>query len=617
VPPGRAPGAPDRLFAVLTAVCAANFAFFAVRLLYPDLNLDYPFTDGDSFDWIANGLYLAGHDVRYSGRPPLFPLLLAGLDRLSLLPLAPVLLQLLFHLAILAFYRLAARLHTRSAAFVTALALLLDSSVQSLSLDLMADLAASCLLLFALVAFDRAQEEPRAYLASGLAAAASALTQQAALLAVVPAVVAVVTLRRRHLRSPWLWGGALLFLLPQGLWLLAKRLAFGTAGELLVRYSHLLHLHGSSAGTYLYFLASLLGLPGCLLLAYGLVVALRRAPGSATRLFALGLFAILLGFFVFFYDYNAKRFLLYVLWPAGLFLSEGLARFTDRRAFAAAAALLLAGALVPQPVPGHEGTRVGLWPLPPIYLQAAPRHAPSGSVTLDLHRLRLERHPAADLLRLSSYQRVIDARKARGMPAPFDRSRVRGYRRVLFLYDDPAEGGERYRVVTRLANALGKRVHFVRRSYLAPYSRLLATRPLERVGGEWTLYTARLPGLPGEWLLVTSGPPPFPGDPSQPGLPATSADLQAGLAKARAIRDFVDGSDANVVILSDGGDPSQLYLPFLLGTTELFIPEASQRPGLFPLLAPAPVLAERRFGTTVVRRLRLFGRDSALVSYLP
>ena len=30
--------------------------------------------DGDSYDWIANGLRLAGADVRYSGRSPLLPL---------------------------------------------------------------------------------------------------------------------------------------------------------------------------------------------------------------------------------------------------------------------------------------------------------------------------------------------------------------------------------------------------------------------------------------------------------------------------------------------------------------------------------------------------------------
>ena len=35
-----------------------------------DLTLAYGFVDGDSYDWITNGLRLAGADVRYSGRSP-------------------------------------------------------------------------------------------------------------------------------------------------------------------------------------------------------------------------------------------------------------------------------------------------------------------------------------------------------------------------------------------------------------------------------------------------------------------------------------------------------------------------------------------------------------------
>ena len=80
------PAALDRrLRWLLAALCLAAFAALAPHLVYPDLNLDYPFVDGDSHDWIANGLRFAGSDVRYSGRPPLLPLALALLDRLGLL----------------------------------------------------------------------------------------------------------------------------------------------------------------------------------------------------------------------------------------------------------------------------------------------------------------------------------------------------------------------------------------------------------------------------------------------------------------------------------------------------------------------------------------------------
>ena len=43
------------------------------RLVPHDLVLTYPFLGGDSLDWIANGLFWAGHPTRFSGRPPLLP----------------------------------------------------------------------------------------------------------------------------------------------------------------------------------------------------------------------------------------------------------------------------------------------------------------------------------------------------------------------------------------------------------------------------------------------------------------------------------------------------------------------------------------------------------------
>ena len=107
-----------RLLWVLVALCLAAFAALAPHLVYPDLNLDYPFVDGDSHDWIANGLFIAGHDVRYSGRPPLLPLALALVDRLGLLPWWPVLGLALFLATVVAFYTLAARLFPAAAASV-------------------------------------------------------------------------------------------------------------------------------------------------------------------------------------------------------------------------------------------------------------------------------------------------------------------------------------------------------------------------------------------------------------------------------------------------------------------------------------------------------------------
>ncbi len=57
----------------LIALVMANCVYLGHQLTVSDLIWNYPFMRGDAHDWIANGLYLAGEDVRYSGRPPLVP----------------------------------------------------------------------------------------------------------------------------------------------------------------------------------------------------------------------------------------------------------------------------------------------------------------------------------------------------------------------------------------------------------------------------------------------------------------------------------------------------------------------------------------------------------------
>src|SRR6185436_12360354 len=123
---------------------------------------------------IANGLRLAGAEVRFSGRPPLLPAVIALLERLSVLPWLPIFLQVLFLGSVLAFYGLATRFAGRHAAFAAALALLLCHSLRGMALQIMADVPASCLLFLAVRSFllavmeNRPEGRPRPYLASGL-----------------------------------------------------------------------------------------------------------------------------------------------------------------------------------------------------------------------------------------------------------------------------------------------------------------------------------------------------------------------------------------------------------------------------------------------------------------
>jgi hypothetical protein len=581
-----------RLRWLLAALCLAAFAALAPHLVYPDLNLDYPFVDGDSHDWIANGLRFAGSDVRYSGRPPLLPLALALLDRLGLLRWWPVAGLACWLAAVLGFHDLAARLFPAAAAFAAALLLLADFSLQGLALDLMADVPCACLILWSARAFLTAGERPRRYAWSGLLAGLGGLVQPAALLLPLAAGATLWARRRRDLASRWPWIGAALAAACQGAWMLVRRFGLAAYGESLKDPWHLFGFHLSTVRFYLFSLASLLGLPACLLLAAGIVLAVRRAwrerdsPGAAASLFAVLLFASLAGFIVFCYLWNAKRFMVYAVWPAGLLIAEALAALAapgssrgdpagaadgadtagrtartpvqagspggggpqPRRlrtaGFAAAAALAIGGAALPLPEPGRDGSWAALSPLPPLAAHLVVPTGPSGApaaaaATEPPPPVAVALFAPANLAAWSTFGRAAGAWavRPRGEIRP-DPGRFAGASAALYLYDRPQDGGGRYRTITRLSNALRKPVRFVPRSVLAPYRELLAASPPIQLTADYTVYTVALPGIAGSWLVVTSGGrplDPLPWRPAGSDLPAATPPAE-GAATDRSDR---------------------------------------------------------------------------------
>ena len=80
-------------------------------LFVADLNWCYPYLSPDSYDWIANGLYLAGEKVASSWRPPGLPLLIAALFKLGLLSWLPVANILVLGLTTAALYLLLRERH--------------------------------------------------------------------------------------------------------------------------------------------------------------------------------------------------------------------------------------------------------------------------------------------------------------------------------------------------------------------------------------------------------------------------------------------------------------------------------------------------------------------------
>jgi hypothetical protein len=606
----------------LAGLCLLWLALLAPRLVYPDLNLDYPFVDGDSHDWIHQGLFLAGYDLQDSGRAPLLPLAIALLDRLGALSWLPLALQVVFLATLLVFYSLAARMAPRRAAFAAALALGASHSLQGISFQIMADLPASCLLFLGGRAFVLAGEEPRRYLTSGLWGGLSALTQPVGWLAAVPAALVVLARRRRDLTSRRLGAGVVLFLGLPGFWVVLHLAAFGSLEGNAARQWDLLAPHADSIPFYLFAAASLLGLPGSVLLVFGLGLAARRSREDDGRLFWLALFATVLAFFVFFYDFNAKRFLVYLVWPAGLFLAEALGRLRRGALFGAAASLLVAGSALPLPGEGHDPSWIGLWPLPPAYL-----HAPlgagrplSGSPRVDLTGATVRAFPSSDLFGFfNNPQRVRNARQAWEATLPRERldpTEVAADHSALFLYEQPSDGGGRYLAMTRLGNALRKKVKFVPAFHLEPWWPRIGLSPVGRIGSDYAVFRARLPGLDGSWLIAAPADGPLRrrlegmGE-RPPGPPGPR--LRRGLAKAEEIRRHVQGSSV-MILPHPRQDLSQLYLPFLLETTALYFPVPGQEEETRALFLSAPSHGETRIGDTEVRKGWVLGRRAALVA---
>jgi hypothetical protein len=602
----------DRFGQALLGLCLLHLALLLPFLVYPDLNLDYPFLDGDSPEWIAAGLRLAGHDVRDPGRSPLLPLVIALLDRLGALAWLPVVLQLLFHGTVFAFFRLAARGSPARAAFAVSLALLLSHSLHGLSLQVMADVPASCLLFLAGREFVL-----RRYPGSGVLGGASALTQAAGVLAAVPAALTVLLHRRRDLRTAGLWAGALLFAALPALWLAARGI-FGPAGRMAPRQWDLIDPGFDSILFYAYSLASLLGFPGVLLLAAGLVSGVRSARREADRFFWLGLLAVLAVFFVLVYGFDAKRFLVYLVWPAGLFMADALGRLRRQPAFAVAAGLLIAGSALPLPGEGNDPSWIGLWPLPPVYLHAELTARSSGSPVLRPSGITLRTFPPAALLRSANLSRVWNAHRARAAaprPERLAPGRLANDHSALFLYSDPADGGGRHRTLSRLSNALLKRAKFLPAAWLEPWAPYLK---IERVGviePDYAIFRARLPDVPGSWLLVTplesvlqrrwegrAGQRPRAADPA----------LRQACTRAEAIRRRLPETSA-VVVLVPGTDPAGFYLPFLMDTPDLILVPPGEEPALRAAVASAPMLSERRIAGARIREVEVLGRRTALV----
>ena len=615
-PRSPAPGAPVRPGGLVTlvflAVAAVNLAVLAPRLVYPDLALSYPFPGGDSQDWLCNALYLEGYDVPYSVRPPLLPALLALLGRAGAAPLLPVLSLLLLHLTALALFVLLRRSTPPGVALVAALAVLLNHSHLGLALEVMADVPAACLLFLALALLIGSERRPRLAVAAGLVAGASALTQQAALLLPVAALPALLLRERRPGGARWLAAGAVAFAAGPAAWYITKAIVFGTPGDAGIAQWALLRPHLGAIAYYAFAAVSLLGLPGVLLAAAGLALALRRGGRDAASLMATGVVVTVLGFFALLYTFADKRFLVYALWPAAILAARALAAIPSRGWRAAAAAALLAWSAYPLPDWGGAPLHALLLPAPPLFVRADTPGPGKPAITA----IGLERSGARAVARASVIARVLAARAASRPVPTMAPATVAGDLTAVVL-DLPGGGLDRYQVPRRMSNVLRKRVKLVPSWLLEPHWGLLRPRAIGRVD-TFVVLRVEPEGMGATGLLVV------PGDHSA--LPAMLAAAAApaaadpaALALARAVaaaipdprRAFVVG----IVAPSDAVDPSLAYLPFLLPTHNLYVIDRHAAHGVRHIWEGAREVGRTAIGAVEVRRVELPRGPGAVVLY--
>lgn len=296
------------------------------RLVVADLNLCYPYMTSDSYDWISNGLFWAGKPILPSLRPPGLPLVIAGLSKLDLLPLLPVVNFLFLGLSTAFLYLLLRERHDAWIAATACWFFFANDYVQDLARYVLAETYATPFLVLAALAFVRAGRNLRWYPVMGGALGAAFLFSYAGFPAGVGLALAVLAVRAEDVRSRELWKGAFA---AAGVALvsLAARAWFHRVYPGAPRHDFEALLRPSLSNLTFYAVSgiALLGLLLLPLYAWGGLRLLARDPAS--RRYRAALFftaSTILVFLFFFYDWADKRFLVYALPFFTCALAEGL-----------------------------------------------------------------------------------------------------------------------------------------------------------------------------------------------------------------------------------------------------------------------------------------------------
>ena len=343
----------ERLPPALLAVFATLGALPVVRsLVVADLNWCYPYMTADSYDWISNGLFWSGKPILASLRPPGLPFIIAGLSKLGLLSLLPVVSFLFLGLSTAFLYLLLRERHDPWIAATASWFFFANDAVQDLAKYVLAETYATPFLILAALAFVRAGRNLHWYPVMGCALGMAFLFSYVAAPAGVGLALAVVAVRSGDVRRRELWVGALAATGVALGWF-AVRMWFHRVHPDAPRHDFeaLLRPTLSNLTSYAVLGIALLGLLLLPLYAPGAFRLLRGdADSRRYRVAVVFTGATILVFVAFLYDWADKRFLVYALPFFTCALAEGLEslrRFRARGRLAAiASAAFFAGCLL-------------------------------------------------------------------------------------------------------------------------------------------------------------------------------------------------------------------------------------------------------------------------------
>lgn len=317
---------------MLNVVVFCAFLFIVYKsfyLLYPDLAFTYPFVSFDGFQWLADGLYSAGHNLESTYRNPGLPLVVALLNNLGILNALPIVHAALLGIFFMYLTRFLRLFFPVEAVALTILFLFFNFKVQTFFDYILADPWAVTLQLVSMFYLYKAESNPRMLVPAYLAAGLSFMFQYAVAFTFPVYLVHAYELLKSHRHSgkqkvAYLSAAVLLVLtivLPNFVY---RWITFGNPLYSKVVHFELVVPHFFASIYYGFGFFSFFGIPAAVAIIIGFFAGLRE-KGVVSLIYLQALCYVV--FWVFLYAWHDVRFILYMLPCCAFFLAYCVDRF--------------------------------------------------------------------------------------------------------------------------------------------------------------------------------------------------------------------------------------------------------------------------------------------------